>query len=425
MSLSTIGAGGLLVEYFLSPGTPDRFLAKRQVNLIGGASGAGKTRLIFQLIKASTEGTDFMGMKTTPIKWAYVSGDRGAESVEETMESIGVKIPIFSMVDMDMVCGSLTKKVFPHLPGFLGYMPDMIFVDGFTSMVPGGEPNNYDAVAKWLASLQRYCQKLNLAILGSAHATKVREGDQIMDPRQRILGSSAWAGFAQDIIILDRVFKKDEGDSRVLNILRRNGREEVIKVVFKDGRLEIDNSVTEKAEGAAFVLEGLLTVGAKFESSMMEHLARQKGVSRATYYRWLHSMVECGRLVKETKGTYLVAAGPTEDILGNYETSKQSEEGQTNHGQDGSHRAADKSSGSDSSEEIVHRDLSEVLEDLQRGTAHAGDAEVREPEAPGEVRCLDGREEVRHAKRKHAGVSEDSNSRAADGDCGEDEESGD
>lgn len=415
------------MDYFLNPGTRDRFLAKRQVNLIGGASGAGKTRMIFQLIKASQEGTDFLGMKTVPTKWAYVSGDRGAESVEETMEDIGVKIPIFSMVDKNLVCGDLIKKVFPQLPTFLGYMPEIIFVDGFTSMVPGGDPNDYDSVAKWLANLQRYCQKLNLSILGSAHATKAREGDMIRDARQRILGSTAWAGFSQDIIILDRIFKKNQENLRTINILRRNGKEEIIQGIFNEGRLELDTTADDKLDGAAFVLEGLIPPpGSSFDSHILEHLAKSKGISRASFYRWLHSLVEDHRVIKENKGSYQVLAGAAVSLLGEYETSKHTNSEATNKGEAGSTRSADSAGQEgDGGEEGVRREVSEVLEVLQRRTDDAGAKEARQSEAPGAVRSLDGRGEVRSTSGERDGVQEDPESGDAIGDRGADEESGD
>lgn len=377
------------VEFIL-----DKFLARRQVNIIGGASGAGKTTLIFQLMKASAEGGTFMGMPVPKLNWAYVSGDRTAESVEETQKRLGFKFPIFSLVDRSLVNADLMKKIIPVLPAFLGEQllgpgqiikPDVVYIDGFTSLCPDADMNNYGGVAKWLAALQRFCVRNDLTILGAAHATKVKEGERIMDPRQRIIGSTAWAGFSEDVIIIDNLYKKEDEGARLIHLLPRNGAERSIRATFQDGYLVPDLTEDPKVSVSEFTLEPLLVPGAKFMGIDMEHAAKKKGVSRATYYRWLNKLVKSGRLKKGNKGEYIVLAGEGKSVLSENDPSKPTEEGIDTSASTQDTRSGDPGETRVQREKRISSEVQGLLANLQRGRNDASTEGVRGLDAEGSV----------------------------------------
>lgn len=404
------------MEYFL-----DRFLAKRQVNLIGGSSGAGKTTLIFQLYRASREGVPFLGMKVPPIKWGYIAGDRTAESVMETQKRVGAEdLKIFSLVDKNLIGAELDKKVIPMLPAFLGYKPDLVYVDGFTVMVPDGDMNNYHVVAKWIARLQRFCSRQDMTILGAAHVPKVREGDRLLDPRQRIMGSAAFGGYTEDMIIIDRVYKKDQESARLIHILPRNGQERQIKASFQDGLIVPDMEEEKKEENrsgmADFLLGSLLVAGARFMSADFEIMAKQKGVSRPTYYRWLAKLVTQGRLAKGNKGEYIVLASEAEDILGNYEASKSAEESTGTSPEDNAARDGDPTGGGDGTKREVQGEAPEEVEAIPGGEVSPKPCRTRRSRAKGDVLPGNGSEPVRSNPGQGDAVQEDSNSGNVPGD---------
>ena len=278
----------------------------KQVHLIGGPSGAGKSTLMFQMYSAILGGKPFLGKATHPARWAYVSGDRPARSVEETQQRVGVEFPIFSLVDHDLVGESPGSVILPKLTKFYSYRPELIYIDGFTSLCPGGEINNYSIVAKWLASLQRYCIKHEVTIIGACHTTKTKEDSKFLNPRQRIAGSVAWAAFAETVLVIEPVEGKEH--QRSIMVLPRNKKDELVMVEFdKNGILLPVEESKDSEDTADLVMEAVLGAPGVYEYQALLGLAENRGISRRSLDRWLARMVEAGKMGREKKGMYRVA----------------------------------------------------------------------------------------------------------------------
>lgn len=285
---------------------------KGQVHLIGGASGSGKSTLSFQMYKALTRlDGEWLGRKTIPAAWAYVSGDRSSNSVKATQKRLGVDFKIFSLVDEGMVGADLSSEILPRLTKFYGYRPNFVYVDGFTSLCPGGKINDYMPVAKWLAHLSGFCQRKNLTILGACHTTKVREGETFTDPRQRIAGSVSWAAYTETVLLIESPGAKDDKGKRRVMLLPRNAPADMLNMQFgEDGSLQIADSSKDAILADRFVLDNLmnkLSLGAGEEIYYLKlwNMAKEKHVNRRTFDRWLAKAIEGGGLVRMKKGVYV------------------------------------------------------------------------------------------------------------------------
>lgn len=284
---------------------------KGQVHLFAGSSGAGKTTLAFEMYRALTQmDGEWLGRKTIPAAWAYISGDRASNSVKNTQKRIGVDFKIFSLVDHGMVGADIITDVFPSLPKFYGYRPNFVYIDGFTSMCPGGKLNEYQPVARWLANMQMYCQRKNMTMVGACHTTKVREGEQFIDPRQRIAGSVAWAAYSESVVLIETTNTKgkDDGKRRVM-LLPRNAPGDSINMEFaQDGTLRVSDSSIDAVAADSFVLGTLMVGFTKGEEIYYLKLwsdAQKKHIGRRTFDRWLAKMVEGGILGRVKKGVYV------------------------------------------------------------------------------------------------------------------------
>ena len=281
-----------------------------QLHLLGGPSGGNKTTLAFMMLECLAKGTPFLGRSVAPAKVAFVSGDRPTRSVLETQDRCEVSFPVFSMVDENLVGEDLVQKVIPRLTAMCGYRPDFIYVDGFTALCPGGFHNNYSVVAKWLASLQRYCGRMGITIVGACHTAKTKEGESFLDPRQRILGSVAWAGFSETVLIIEPLWDDKTKLKRVLHILPRNRQnDEMILKLNSQGQLTLPEKTQHAETITNFVMESVLMAyppGTEVLYGGLRETAVSKGIQSRTFERWVARYVEDGKLIKVKRGVYVI-----------------------------------------------------------------------------------------------------------------------
>jgi energy-coupling factor transporter ATP-binding protein EcfA2 len=294
---------------------------KGGIHLIGGPSGSGKTTLVFQMYRALTSPpgsphSTFLGRTTYPAAWAYISGDRTAAKVLETQNRIGVSFKVFSLVDEKLVGEDLLTRVFPRLPRFYGYRPNFVYIDGFTALCPNGDINNYKTVALWLAALQRFCEQKNLTLLGACHCTKTKQGEKFLNPRQRIAGSVAWAGFSDTVVIIEPPENDQNGNLRQVSLLPRNSAAQIVNMKFNEfGTLDPVGNSSGKKAADKFILDSLMAeklgAGETIYYTRLWAMAQTKGCSRSTFDRWLAKSVEDGFLDRFKKGVYVRTSKPS------------------------------------------------------------------------------------------------------------------
>ena len=203
----------------------DRILPCREIHLIGGASGSSKTTLMFQILHKWQRREEVFGYKSFPVPMAYVACERSMASTQRTIDRCAVELncPTISAVDRKWTKDTDTAfdRISAHL---LREHPTtkLWYIDGLQALTPGGKNNDYSFVQKFLTGITNVCQDHDITILGSVHATKTKEGERYMNPRQRILGSVAWAGFSETIIILDQIDPEDPASRREIQLCPRN-----------------------------------------------------------------------------------------------------------------------------------------------------------------------------------------------------------
>lgn len=297
------------MEYIL-----ENVIAERQVNLVAGASGSGKTRWIFQLKHEMEHQRKLLGYRTRQAVWGYLSGDRTGDSIRETLRTMGLgEMKVYSCVDHKKVGRDLIS-LWPEVCTALEIVPEFLVVDGFTSFCPDGEINAYAKVAKWLAGLQGFCESEGVTILGACHTSKAREGETILDPRQKIAGSVAWAAYTEGVVVIDRPFQGGPKDPwRDIYMCGRNAGLDIVRAQFNsDGWLELREGEKEKVSAVGVVLEHLLVPGAELRSKELEAAAKEAGVGRSTFYSWLSSAKERGELQEGGRGLVVVPWGETD-----------------------------------------------------------------------------------------------------------------
>lgn len=283
----------------------ETILPRYGVHLIGGGSGAGKTTLLLQMIDAINNGREFLGHSTHPTQYLYIVADRDLGSVQATLDRVRVQLP------KERVVSALNKEVlsYDRLVDLLYRIRGTqklhvtIYIEGIVRML-SGNMNDYGAIANWLASLTEFTIKNNCTIIGTVHSSKGRERDLIYNPRERILGSVAFAAYTKTIIFIEPTDPKDPTNpTRRVWVMPRDHQNEEHDFSFTDeGRLML----TANAE-TSFLFEANLTVlpmDAEITTQMVMEWAEVRNVSERSATRWLRGMVDSGAFERIGRGRY-------------------------------------------------------------------------------------------------------------------------
>ncbi len=213
----------------------DRIFPTNEIHIIAGASGVGKTTWAFQMINDWRKGIPVFDHASYPVPFVYVSCDRSRQSVDITVERVGVEPMPY--VDARGVAGR-PDGFAAVLEAARSIVPDVrfLFIEAISLLVPGNNIHQaYRNTADWLSTTSQALEKEDVTILGTAHSPKQRANDQILDPRQLILGTVAWAAFAETIIAIQRLAPKSADDQRrTVMVLPRNSREEMFQYGLDD-----------------------------------------------------------------------------------------------------------------------------------------------------------------------------------------------
>jgi len=298
------------------PFVVDQIFPAREVHLIAGPSGAGKTTFVFQLIDDWLSAKPVLGRDAQLVPMCYVACDRSSASVNRTLERIKPtqRPPTLSLIDHPGVTSiqgvvSLVRK---HITDCR-----ILWIDPLLHFVSKGKTNDYACVAEFLIEASRTCSREDITIFGYVHATKAREGERVLNPRQRILGSVAWAAFSETIILIEPPDNDDPTSNvRSVLVLPRNLPAEEMTYAFNSkGRLEQQQTGDFAEEMLKEFLPTLDPNRVYTTLDLMREVA-DFGIhlSRATFFRWVRNQVDCDRLKLVSKGKYRLPSAATPSV---------------------------------------------------------------------------------------------------------------
>jgi len=293
----------------------DRIIPKHAVHLVGGPSGSNKTTMLLQLlVQEWSKGRPVFGNTSHPVPWVYISADRPSDSVWETMERIGIpkdSVRIYSVVDHGKVMDieSVIKECLTMTP-----RPELVVIEGLASLMKGSY-NNYQHVAKLLTLLTLICTKEQITIIGVVHSTKTKQGEEFLNPRQRVMGSVAWAAYSETILLLEPLgLEKDSTTNlRRLFVLPRNSKEFSIDFQL-DANGRLTAIATEKeddlAEALVLVHTQTMKPNETFSTADFVFQVEQLGYKKRTAEKILTKFTEEGIFTQIGKGRYRKVNGP-------------------------------------------------------------------------------------------------------------------
>ena len=215
----------------------DCILPKREISLVGGPSGAGKTRwLMHMLVNEWQRGLPVLGYNSHPCKWTYVASDRSIASVHRTLHDLGIDP---AKIDILPAWGKHKKTLNQIYDEAETRKAKLLVIEGFGGYADEGTPN---AVRRHLSAVQTAVEHYDLTIIGVVEQPKMKPRDIYENPRQRISGAAAWGHYTETIFLVEPEDVKDPRlPTRRLIVCPRNAAGLTLHGSFDNqGRIQFD-----------------------------------------------------------------------------------------------------------------------------------------------------------------------------------------
>lgn len=224
----------------------ETILPSGEVSLLGGPSGSGKSRWLFDTLLDWEASRPVLGFRSYPVPWIYIASDRTVKSVQRTWVSMGIDperityVPSWNnSMGIDEIMDVVDKS-----PARL------VVIESFGSFVPARMPAGKDVKA-FLGRMSNWCQRHDKTILGVVESPKLKPNEKYENPRQRISGVAAWGHFSETIFLIEPEDVTDGSNiNRIMNICPRNAPTKTINLRFNEnGRLEVNVFHTNVTDG--------------------------------------------------------------------------------------------------------------------------------------------------------------------------------
>ena len=149
----------------------DQFIPRGRLILLAGASGSGKSSLLYGLAEAVSNGSDFMGQLTTKKgKVCFIQSDESPENAADKLKVMGINSEFHLITDWS----SFNEDKLTALQEQEHY--DLIVLDSLTTLLGAGRPDGpsmNDAEFGFdLYPLNQWASKNRVVVVLSAHLRK-------------------------------------------------------------------------------------------------------------------------------------------------------------------------------------------------------------------------------------------------------------
>ncbi len=229
----------------------DEILPSREVHLVAGPTGAGKTRWLLESLLEWSAGRSFLRFPSHPVPWLYVSSDRTLESFHRTLDSLGItysRVPTLAAWDMrlslmEILDASQGRPLVRHpefkLPKAASPRAELVVIEMFGSYADG-EAISSRQIAAFLRAMSHITQRDDLTIIGIMEEPKMKPHERYRNPRQRISGPAAWGHHSETIFLVEYANDRDPTDpARVLYVCPRNAPGLILEASIEDGHFRL------------------------------------------------------------------------------------------------------------------------------------------------------------------------------------------
>ena len=294
----------------------ESILPSREVSILAGASGAGKTTLIMQILSTLQANAPVFGHHVQPnLRIGYIAADRSWRSYQKTaaMASFDLaSVAVRTLIDDDTVnLKDFERSPIDELERLIRTMlpVDLIVVDPLVVFL-GVDTNKYHLNAARLIRLNKLCMANRVTLLGTHHATKARSDYTFKRAQDRISGTSALLGFTSTQLFLASPEETGRSDGFFeWHVISHHAPPKIILLTREHG---VFDYVGLESTAPQPLDDRMLTHFFKSASPLSRQeiqTALQPFGSRATIDRQLAKFVEKKVLEKDGYGTYRMCPG--------------------------------------------------------------------------------------------------------------------
>lgn len=291
-----------------------KILMANTINLIAGASGVGKTAMTAEWLARFRDGRSICGKPTTMPAGGLgiVVCDRKWASHKQWFDLVGFgDIPHYSLCDDGgfnpevLHNRVLLDGVFEKAIKSLGLGRGALVVVDPISIFISGNLIDYRQTAVSLIKLERICSRLGVTVLGTAHMSKQKgKEDRYLRPQDRILGSTAFAGYTDTQMYL---LSPDDLDTEYYGFgwIPHNAPSETFMFTRDSQGLFVPYEMPDKVQDQLHIYAMISEdpVGTRTKE-ILKACQDQINISKATFYRYLTEMKEAGKIEKIGHGSW-------------------------------------------------------------------------------------------------------------------------
>lgn len=284
----------------------DRLFRRGSISLIGGPTYAGKTTLMFQIIRDWMSERPVFNQPSSPSPCCYVTAVHPAADAYDVMTRVGAEVRVLSTIT------SSNPKSFETLcTDAISAVPDLevIFLDGIHPMC-NGNPNDPGAVTSTLTEISRLLARYNLTLIASGCFSKPK--DHYSSGRDRFAGAYSWLQGSSAFVSIDFVASDNPADPRrIITIHSKSGLASKINYRFstqgiliptlgsgpdRDLRFDgFDSALLSHEPGSILMRKDIVDIGYLFdlsESSIKRRIIELQDAGQLGYAKWGHYRIE-------------------------------------------------------------------------------------------------------------------------------------
>jgi hypothetical protein len=267
------------------------WFARGSVHMVGGSSGAGKSRFMIPLLDSQEKGERCLGHTSHSLSYLMLLADRGKRALIRTLKSLNSEGATRNSAALPSGTGLKAVLNIQRAIEARDVTPAIVFVEGADMLVD--DPNSMPDVSALMKGLERIAEHYHIAFILTVGSRKLMQKEAFAAKRDSLFGSTAWARNGETVVIVEG---SDPSTERRVFVMSRNGKSELFHMEFVKGRFVEREEQPEEAPELPAVTFAKGRTGYWTVQDYMDAV----GHSRATAFRHIKQAQEAGKVREKT-----------------------------------------------------------------------------------------------------------------------------